>query len=299
MVDVADVCNHVGVCGRAGATRQEQLEAWYKLPEPLKESASCLSGGAQTVANEADVANVVTELVRDLVGVLSLQLTVRIEKTVLQWRPDYLLLTANGRIVGLIEVMQDGTADRDPFMSVAVAGQLLDYVQLLEQSGVSDAVAMLHTGKRAAVVACVPGVERKLQMTDVAATAPDVAKLTLQYLRTANALSISAPVVDFSAAVSKRLVRCVTPRHYPLAAGVDVGPSLPRCARARHERRHRAVDRAGPRRIWLLLFGVDRRSRFRSQSAAGVRCAIEQPFDGSQPRARQHQGRLHDSERLV
>jgi hypothetical protein len=93
---------------------------------------------------------------------------------------------------------------------VAVAGQLLDYVELLEQSGVSNAVAMLHTGKRAAVVARAPGGDRKLQMTAVATTAPDVAKLTLQYLRTANALSISAPVVDFSRKVDNRLVRYVT-----------------------------------------------------------------------------------------
>jgi hypothetical protein len=121
------------------------------------------------------------------------------------------LLTANGRIVGLIEVKKDGTADRDPFTSAAVAGQLLDYVQLLEQSGVSNAVAMLHTGKRAAVVARAPDGDRKLQMTVIATTAPDVAKLTLQYLRTADALSISAPVVDFSRKVDNRLVRCVKP----------------------------------------------------------------------------------------
>jgi hypothetical protein len=209
LADVADLCNRVGVFGRA-ATQREQLDAWYQLPPALTESASCVSAGAQTIASEADVAIVVTWLVRDLINVLELPLMVRAERTVLQWRPGTFLLTANGRIVGLIEVKKDGTSNRDPFLSAAVAGQLWDYVELLEQSGVSNAVAMLHTGKRAAIVARAPGDDRTLQMTDIATTAPDVAKLTLQYLRTANALSISAPTIDFSAAVSERLVRCVS-----------------------------------------------------------------------------------------
>ena len=75
---------------------------------------------------------------------------------------------ANGRFVGLIVVKLDGT---DSFTAESLASQLWDCVQLLEQSGVANAVAMLHTGKRAAIVACAPGGDRKLQMTNVAATA--------------------------------------------------------------------------------------------------------------------------------
>jgi hypothetical protein len=191
--------------------------AWSALPEHFKSPSGLLVKASEpaglTVASEADVALLVHLMVGDLVGVLGLDWTVSAEKTVLKWRPDIFLLLKNGRIVGVVEVKKKGVAggDKDPFTAALVAGQLWDYVKLLEQCGIANAVAMLHTGSRAAIVKCAPGGERTLLMTAVADTPPAVIKMTLQYLRTAQQCSAAATdlAVDFGKSVANRLIRRV------------------------------------------------------------------------------------------
>jgi hypothetical protein len=205
VADVSDVYNN-----------NNANHAWSTLPENFKRPSALLVQAIArdlAVANEADVAFLVNLMVGDLVGVLGLDWTVSAEKPVLKWRPDIFLLLKNGRIVGVIEVKKNGVAggDKDPFTAAPVAGQLWDYVKLLEQCGIANAVAMLHTGSRAAIVKCAPGVERKLLMTAVADNPAAVIKMTLQYLRTAQRCSDAATdlAVDFGKSVADRLIRRV------------------------------------------------------------------------------------------
>jgi hypothetical protein len=206
LADVADVCAAVDQV--FGSDDQGQrVSAWRTLQKPLTEPSKCVY--AHAVSTEADVARVVISMVEDLLGVLGLEMLVKSEKMLMGWRPDICLLLLNGRVVGVIEVKKNGTEAKNPFSAEPVAGQLFNYVRLLEQTGVRDAVAMLHTGSRAAIVKCAPGGARTLLMTDVAAAPAAVAKLTLQFLRMVAERSAAAAAVsvDFSKPVTNRVIR--------------------------------------------------------------------------------------------
>jgi hypothetical protein len=208
LADVADVCAAVDQVFGSNDEGQ-RVSAWRTLQQPLTEPSKCAY--AHTVSTEADVARVVISMVEDLVGVLGLEMRVKSEKMRIGWQPDVCLLLQNGRVVGAIEVKKNGTEAKNPFSAELVAGQLFNYVRLLEQSGVRDAVAMLHTGSRAAIVRCAPGGARTLLMTDVATAPAAVAKLTLQFLQMVSERSRAAAAVsvDFSKHVANRVIRQV------------------------------------------------------------------------------------------